>query len=428
MIAFPYQFFRSSSSLLYCTLFNPILFPHPPQHKYFLDPSTSERGPTPYTSTMDRLIRRHNTDPCRSSKGFSRRSDESYNSQSTAPTSVYDSPRPSLQHAVTATSKPYFVSYDAEVSPATSLNGRSSTSTYASTTEDLYDEPETYEAPQYEAPEYNQEIIESMVQASTPQDFAQLFPSQRRLYIRHDDTAEDGNMNLRVDTEVTEDRYRTQVQLFHLRMHDLKARQFSLRRYCRDSGREVCHSSRRYAKPASERPGIQRSVSNALASFRSKPEFKRTNSDGSLKHNLKRQDSGYASNGNEDDDDVDSFMSSESKSKSILIPTNTTKLEFSNYAQVDVKRRGAKSHKRYEFEYWGSNYAWKRVCTKHSSGKSISFHLIKDDSGPAIAHIVPELRSHSQIRAEEEAGGWVPPCSMWISDVKVLSALTDVAE
>ena len=382
---------------------------------------------------MDRLIRRHNTDPTRSSKGSSHRSDESYNSQSTASTSLYDSPRPSprpsLQYAVTTPTKPYFVSYDAEVSPATSVHARSSTSTYASTTEDLYDEPETYEDPQYEVPEYKQDGIESVARASSPQDFAHFFPSQRRLYIRHDDTTEDGNMNLRVDTEVTEDRYRTQVQLFHLRMHDLKARQFSLRRYCRDSGREVCHSSRRYAKPPSERPGIQRSVSNALASFRSKPEFKRTNSGGSLKHNPKRQDSGYASNGDEDDDEVDSFISSESKSgSSIATPTNTTKLEFSNYAQVDVKRRGAKSHKRYEFEYWGSNYAWKRVCTKDSAGKSISFHLIKDDSGPAIAHIVPELRSRSQIRAEEEAGGWVPPSSMWISDKRVMSALTDVAE
>jgi hypothetical protein len=379
---------------------------------------------------MDRSIRRHNTDPSHSSKGFSRRSDESYNSQSTAPTSLYDnsprpSTRPSLQHAVTTTSKPYFASYESEVSPATSSHARSSSSTCASTTEYVYDEPETYE----EVPEYKQEIIESVARASTPQDFAQLFPSQRRLCIRHDDTTEDGNMNLRVDTEVIEYQYRTQVQLFHLRMHDLKARQFSLRRYCRESGREVCHSSRRYAKPASERPGIQRSVSNALASFRGKPEIKRTNSGGSLKHNPVRQDSGYASNSDEEeDDDVDSFMSSESKSKSTAIPTNTTKLEFSNYAQVDVKRRGTKSNKRYEFEYWGSNYTWKRVCKKDSAGKSISFHLIKDDSGPPIAHIVPELRSHSQIRAEEEAGGWVPPCSMWISDERVLSALTDVAE
>jgi len=385
---------------------------------------------------MGRSIRRHNTDPCHSSKGFSRRSDESYNSQSTAPTSLYDnsprpSTRPSLQHAVTTTSKPYSVSYRSESSPATSSHARSSSSTCASTTEYLYDEPETYEDQSYEVSEYKQEIIKSVARASTPQDFAQFFPSQRRLYIRHDDTTEDGNMNLRVDTEVTEYQYKTQVQLFHLRMHDLKARQFSLRRYCRESGREVCHSSRRYAKPASERPGIQRSVSNALANFRGKSEFKRTNSGGSPKHNPTRQDSGYASNSDEDedeDDDVDSFMSSESKSKSTAIPTNTTKLEFSNYAQVDVKHRGVKSNKRYEFEYWGSNYTWKRVSKKGSTGKSISFHLIKDDSGPPIAHIVPELRSHSQIRAEEEAGGWVPPCSMWISDEKVLSALTDVAE
>jgi hypothetical protein len=171
-------------------------------------------------------------------------------------------------------------------------------------------------------------------------------------------------------------------------------------------------------------------VTNALASIRSKPEFKRTNSGGSLKQSPKRQDSGYASNGeDEEDDEVDSFVSSGSKSKASLpIPTNTTKLEFSNYALVDIKRRGAKSHKRYEFEYWGSTYEWKRVSNKDSAGKSISFHLIKDDSGPAIAHIVPELRSRSQIRAEEQAGGWVPPCSMWISDERVLSALTDVAE
>jgi len=379
---------------------------------------------------MERIIRRHNTDSSRSSKGSSRHSDESYNSQSTAPTSVYESPRPSprpsLQHAVTTYAKPYFV-YNAEVSPGTSLHARSSTSTYASTTEDLYDEPETYDDPHYEVPEYKQEVVESVARASTPQDFAHFFPSQQRLYIRHDDTTEDGNMNLRVDTEVIEDRYRTQVQLFHLRMHDLKARQFSLRRYCRDSGREVCHSSRRYEKPASERPGIQRSVSNALASFRSKPEFKRTNSGGSLKHSPKREDSDYASNDDdEEDDEVDSFMSK--STSSIHMPTNTTKLEFSNYAQVDVKRRGTKNHKRYEFEYWGSNYVWKRSYTKGSAGKSISFHLIKDDSGPPIAHIVPELRSPSQISAEEEAGGWVPPCSMWISDEKVLSALTDVAE
>jgi hypothetical protein len=110
------------------------------------------------------------------------------------------------------------------------------------------------------------------------------------------------------------------------------------------------------------------------------------------------------------------------------MPTNTTKLEFSNYAQVDVKYCEAKSHKRYEFEYWGSNYTWKRICINDSADKSFSFHLRKDDSGPAIAHIVPEPHSRSQICVEEEASCWVPPCSMWICDEKVWSALTDISE
>lgn len=172
-------------------------------------------------------------------------------------------------------------------------------------------------------------------------------------------------------------------------------------------------------------------MSNAFASLKSKPEFKRTNSGGSFKAGIKRQDSGYGSHDDDDhEDEVSSFMSPGKKSNasSISIPTNTTKLEFSNYALVDVCRRGGKNHKRYEFEYWGSTYSWKRVSNKDSAGKSISYHLIKDDTGLAIAHIVPELRSAAQIRAEEEAGGWVPPCSMWISDEKALSALTDVAD
>jgi hypothetical protein len=109
------------------------------------------------------------------------------------------------------------------------------------------------------------------------------------------------------------------------------------------------------------------------------------------------------------------------------MPTNTTKLEFSNYAHVEVKRRGAKSSKRYEFEYWGASYAWKRVVEKDGTGKAVSYHLFKGD-GPAVAHIVPEMRSPQQVFAEMEAGGWVPPCSMWISDRSVIEAVSDVAE
>jgi hypothetical protein len=272
-------------------------------------------------------------------------------------------------------------------------------------------------------------VVERQLRASNYSDFADYFPSTKRLFIRHDDTTYDGNMNLRVDTE---GRKKEPVQLFHLRLHDLKKREFSLRRYERSSGREVCHSSRKYATPAADkRPALTRSVGNALASI-GKPSFKRTNSGLSTsthshksKREMKRQDSGYGSG--EDYDGDDDFFE-EKKSKSIPIPTNTTKLEFSNYAHVEVKRRGAKSSKRYEFEYWGHNYFWKRVTEKDGRGKAVSYHLYKEDHGPAVAHIVPEMRSPTQIRDEEEAGGWVPPCSMWISDNSVLEALTDVAD
>lgn len=219
------------------------------------------------------------------------------------------------------------------------------------------------------------------------------------------------------------------IQLFHLRMQDLKKRDFSLRRYERASGREVCKSSRKYQDPpVAKRPAtLSRSVSNAFATFK-KPEFKRTNSASSTQSSkshkgLKRQDSGYASG--EDGDDFEAFMK---KSKAIKVPTNTTKLEFSNYAQVEVKRRGAKSSKRYEFEYWGYNYTWKRVVKTDGAGKEVSFHLYKGDSGPAVARIVPDLRDPAQVKEAARNGGWVPPCSMWIHDQSVLEALTDVAE
>jgi hypothetical protein len=138
---------------------------------------------------------------------------------------------------------------------------------------------------------------------------------------------------------------------------------------------------------------------------------------------IKRQDSGYASG--EGGDDFEDFMK---KSSAIKVPTNTTKLEFSNYAQVEVKRRGAKSSKRYEFEYWGHDYTWKRVVKKDGAGKEVSFHLYKGDGGPAVARIVPDLRDPAQVREENRNGGWVPPCSMWIHDQSILEALTDVAD
>ena len=247
-----------------------------------------------------------------------------------------------------------------------------------------------------------------------------------RLSIRHDDLTPDGNMNLRVDTTTPSTSRRRgpmTIQLFHLRMHDLARRDFSLRRYCRDSGREVCHSKRAYVEsPAASRPGIGRTVSSAMRSV--KAPFQRASNASSI---FKRPStSGGGSIGSRTSSfaslrDDESFHSSQSPP--LLVPTETTRLEFTNYARVDVRRRSAKG---YNFEWWGHTYTWRRVVDQNLD--VVSFHLIRDGDGDAVAHIVPETRSPNQILDDEAAGGWVAPCHMWISDPSVLDAKTDVAE
>lgn len=368
---------------------------------------------------------RSKTTPCTTSSRSSHRSDESHDSHSTALSSVHSSPHPAPRYP-----RARQFSYDAELSPASSE--RSSTETYASTVaslQELFEEPEET-SHDYDLPEYLHEHFEPSIRPSTAQEFARYFPTTNRLSIRHDGSTYDGNMNLRVDTEVSSKHGKEQVQLFHMRMHDLRTREFSLRRYCRESGREVCRSSRKKpAKPAfsEARPGLQRSVSNALASIRkNKPDFKRTSSALSAKA-PRRKDSGYGScedYDSNDGDDVASFTSS-SPGKSEL-ETNVTKLEFSNYAHVNVKC----GSKKYDFEYWGRNYAWKRIFERGGQSRTTSYHLVKSDGGPVLARIVPELRSPAQVKAEERAGGWIPSCSMWMCDQNILNAsnLTDVAD
>jgi len=366
---------------------------------------------------MQRTLRRYKTSVS------SRQSNESQESQSTAPTQYSTSSRPSVQHATT-----YHITYTKpsyDISPCATDCARSSTETYASTVaseEDYFEqEIEDYES-EYDLPEYR-EVYDNDITPTSPSNFADFFPTTKRMYIRHDDTTSDGNMNLRVDRET---KRKGTVQLFHLRMQDLKKRDFSLRRYERSSGREVCHSSRKYIKPATERPHLTKSVSNAFASMR-KPDLKRTDTVGSHKSyksfSSRKQDSGYGS-----DNDDESGRPRSSGGRKLPIPTNTTKLEFSNYAQVEVKRRGAKSSKRYEFDYWGHSYSWKRVEEKNGHSKAVSYHLFREEGLPAVAHIVPEIRSSAQVKDEEELGGWIPPCSIWISDSGLLEAKTDVCE
>lgn len=318
---------------------------------------------------------------------------------------------------------------------------------------------------------YTHDVIEPNARPSSPQEFARLFPSLNRLSIRHDEYTSDGNMNLRIDAVIT-GRRRTAIQLFHLRMYDLAKREFSLRRYCRDSGREICNSKRLYPQlPASKlskkekhekaakregtgRPSLQRSMSSAIKSlgggstkqqamhrtnsghsfFSSKStSTKSSKSSGSTKHRDAKDS--YSSSGGDSDYTVaaDSceFLASSRFGSNIkqqkAEASNTIKLEFSNYARVDVHRRGSSKSKRYEFDWWSHRYAWKRSTDKDLG--LVSFHLIRDGHTEApVAHIVPESRSPSQKYADEMAGGWIPPCFMWIEDESVLDAATDVAE
>jgi hypothetical protein len=305
---------------------------------------------------------------------------------------------------------------------------RSSAETYASTVpSEVDDDEEPLSGGPRPLP--RPDTYQSRSIPSTPSDFAELFPSERLLSIRHDDSTPDGNMNLRIDTVYESPRYSPiDVTLFHLRMQDLKTRQFSLRRYCRDSGREVCHSLRKCQKSSAERRmGIQRSLSNAFASLRTITEHKAS----APSAGLKRSDSGYES--------LQSYKSNELKQQVVTptgllgrghvpIPTKTIKLEFSNYAQVEVKRRGAKSSKRYEFEYWGVHYAWKRITDRIGSSKEVSFCLFRNNEDRSLARIQPTLLSGVQHREELSKGGWVPPCTMGITDQEILENLNEISE
>ncbi|KAK8051378.1 hypothetical protein PG993_002763 [Apiospora rasikravindrae] len=363
----------------------------------------------------------------------SRRSTGSYESQSTAPTSFYESSRPSTKNSILKTPRQQPEYQKPDLSPSTSLCSRSSVDTYSSraSLDELEDVDVSDASVDYTEipplPTYRHEIVDTTVRPSTPEDFAALFPSMNRLSIRHDDFTSDGNMNLRVDTVVSGRRRKT-IQLFHLRMHDLNKREFSLRRYCRDSGREVCNSKRKFTEPADQgRPSLQRSVSTAMKGL-PRPHLARTGTAGSSSSSTKsRPNTSYSAADAGDEFQAASFSQASKRHKSHGVATNAIKLEFSNYARVDIARCGLAGSKRYDFEWWGHKYTWKRVMDKLTG--VVSFHLFRDGQNKApVAHIVPETRSPTQVAADEEAGGWIPPCHMWLSDEELVNAVTDVAD
>ncbi|KAJ5543121.1 hypothetical protein N7535_005550 [Penicillium sp. DV-2018c] len=312
---------------------------------------------------------------------------------------------------------------------------RSSTSTYASTTdsaaalEDPEAEPEVPEPESPYAGRYSvverPEFFPLEALPSTPSSFATLFPSSRRLRIRHDDATIDGNMNLRVDTPVhLRDGSQRDIILFHLRMYDLFSRKFSFRRYCRDSGREVCHSTRKEVVPAHGRRAANRmSWSTVFAGLR-------PGSAGGPCAELKRQDSGFAEG--EDDNDGCGYEEGDSAGRKPLaampVLGETILLEFSNYAHVELRRKGAGTTKSYEFEYWSTKYQWRREVRKEGDLQEVSYFLVESRTSKTIAHLVPDTLAPLEVIEEESKGGWVPPCSMWISDPGVYKKMSDVAD
>jgi hypothetical protein len=215
-------------------------------------------------------------------------------------------------------------------------------------------------------------------------------------------------------------------------MYDLFSRKCSFRRYCRDSGREVCHTSRKEATPHHERPVFRRSWSSMLASFR-------PSSSGSNSHHghalvtdhLKRRDSGFGPGKKLDlrgmpDETFDQDSSSSSPHDRQL--ADTILLEFSNYAHVELKRRGGPGARRYEYEYWSTRYQWRCECRREGDLREVSYSLVDMRSSRTVAHMVPDILTPLEAVEEESKGGWVPPSSLWISDPAVYERMPDVAE
>lgn len=345
----------------------------------------------------------------------------SYSSTSTAPTSIHSSPNSAHlpKGARNGHKKP-----SDNIAPPTSAHlDHSSIDTFDSALDFDEDDDSTDEDYRENTripplPVYRKAILGPTVQPSNYRVFPELFPSLDRMFIRHDEFTSDGNMNLRVDMQLP---YRPQrmVQLFHLRMYDLDSRVFSLRRYCRDSGREVCRSKREYSTSSFEgRQALHRSVSSVFKSLSGRPQFRRQGSSSTLfslksVHSDKRPDSSLSMRSRPNDDQFPASQCHRRDASIREFPTNSIKLMFTNYASVEVVRKGGgRVPKRYDFDWWGGRYSWKRSYNENLS--ITSFHLVCDDQhGLFLANIVPEARSPNELESDEVDGGWMPPCTIW---------------
>lgn len=365
---------------------------------------------------------RHGCHGCFSSCSTS--SEASERSKSTAPT-IYSDHRPTSKQKEKVPVEPEDDGDDEEVEEygeeygdeeEFAIGPKDSASTYAST---IPPDEIAEEEPRYVVIDRRPEFFPTDPLPSNPLSFGDLFPSSRRLLIRHDDSTLDGNMNLRVDTLIPHRAgFQQDITLFHLRMYDLFSRKFSFRRYCRDSGREVCHTERKRASSPGLEKRLTRSWSTALATLRSghgaSPERKRRDS-GSKSMN----DAAVVSRDEE-------FDEQDGHDREQMPFVDTTMMEFSNYAHVEVKR-GISKH--YEFEYWSTKYQWRRQCRKEGNLRDlVSYYLVNMQTSKTVAHLVPDIMTPMETIEEEDKGGWVPPSSMWISDSSEYERMTDVAE
>ena len=107
---------------------------------------------------------------------------------------------------------------------------------------------------------------------SIPAISTQLFPSSETLFLQHDHDISKGNLALCIAT-ATDQGSGPRVQLFHLKMKDVKRRKFSLRRV---SGEEVCSTSRVYRTKVRRRTRLRRSISSSMSSIQSMSSGRRS--------------------------------------------------------------------------------------------------------------------------------------------------------
>jgi hypothetical protein len=157
---------------------------------------------------------------------------------------------------------------------------------------------------------------------------------------------------------------------------------------------------------------LQRSLSSAFATLRRKHL--------DLPPKLQRHNSTYTSPRDEDDGESES----DSPSTTARYPTNIIKLEFSNYAHINVTRCGGSTPTSWKFDYWGISYTWKKQVDENGNK---SYRLFRTGSEIPCVHIVQDVLTTLEAEVESNKGGWVPPCSMWMTDDCILTA-PDVAE